>query len=201
MPPPAIPAKAGPPIACSSTSIRSWEPRTSSTIAWHTSPSRAGRTTRRCSPATGEKFPEALSRDVSHQIAHVPEVRQEPEQQRERLSGRELESGFKLQKKSMALGRLPGHTTDLFHMIALTLTSHELGMAVAWQPYTMASKAELLTRFEENAEDALAALSKSRTNPFIRTAVHHGPRAIGDGPRRWYRFWRPARREKLTHRS
>jgi ATP-dependent exoDNAse (exonuclease V) alpha subunit len=37
-----------------------------------------------------EKLPEALSRDVSHQSAHVPEVRQEPEQQRERLSGREL---------------------------------------------------------------------------------------------------------------
>jgi hypothetical protein len=35
-----------------------------------------------------EKLPEALSRDVSHQSAHVPEV--QPEPQRERLSGREL---------------------------------------------------------------------------------------------------------------
>ena len=37
-----------------------------------------------------EKLPEALSRDVSHQSAHAPEARQEPEQQRKRLTGREL---------------------------------------------------------------------------------------------------------------
>lgn len=37
-----------------------------------------------------EKLPEALSRDVSHQSAHVPEVQQQSERQQERLTGREL---------------------------------------------------------------------------------------------------------------
>ncbi len=37
-----------------------------------------------------EQLPKALSREVSHQSAHVPEVQQEPERQRVRLTGREL---------------------------------------------------------------------------------------------------------------
>ena len=37
-----------------------------------------------------QQMPQALSRDVSHQSAHVAEVQQEPERQQVRLSGREL---------------------------------------------------------------------------------------------------------------
>ena len=44
---------------------------------------------------------------------------------------------FKPHEKSMTLGRLAGHTTDLFRLMALTLTLSEIDMAVAWQPYTI----------------------------------------------------------------
>jgi conjugative relaxase-like TrwC/TraI family protein len=37
-----------------------------------------------------QQLPQVLSRDVSHQSAHVPEVQQQPERQQERLTGREL---------------------------------------------------------------------------------------------------------------
>jgi conjugative relaxase-like TrwC/TraI family protein len=37
-----------------------------------------------------QQLPQMLSRDVSHQSAHVPEVQQEPERQQQRMSGREL---------------------------------------------------------------------------------------------------------------
>ena len=70
-------------------------------------------------------------------------------------------SDFKPYEKSMTLGRLAGHTTDLFRMIALTLTMSELDMAVVWQPYTMVLKGEMLKRFEDNASDALAAFKQS----------------------------------------
>ena len=51
--------------------------------------SHAARRMPKFSPATASSLPQVLSRDVSHQSAHIPEVRQEPEQQ-ERLTGRAL---------------------------------------------------------------------------------------------------------------
>ena len=97
------------------------------------------------------------------------------------------ESGFKPYAKSMALGHLAGHTTDLFRMIALTLTSPELDMAVAWQPYTMAGKAELLARFEENASDALAAFEQISDQGFHQTwTIKRGPNVLFSGDRFTY---------------
>jgi hypothetical protein len=76
-------------------------------------------------------------------------------------------SDFKPYEKSMTLGRLAGHTTDLFRLMALTLTSSELDMAVAWQPYTMPSKADC-SRASRRTPVALSPLlSKSRTRPSI----------------------------------
>ena len=43
-------------------------------------------------------------------------------------------SDFRPYKKSMTLGRLAGHTTDLFRLMVFTLTMSEFDMAVAWQP-------------------------------------------------------------------
>jgi hypothetical protein len=39
-------------------------------------------------------------------------------------------------------------------------------MAVAWQPYTMAGKVELLARFGENASGALAAFRETSDEAF-----------------------------------
>ena len=60
-----------------------------------------------------EKLPEALSRDVSHQSAHVPEVQQEPEPQRERLSGRELMDQY-LRHWTPLKEALPAHEAKQF---------------------------------------------------------------------------------------
>jgi conjugative relaxase-like TrwC/TraI family protein len=60
-----------------------------------------------------EELPEALSRDVSHQSAHVPEVRQEPEQQRERLTGRELMDQY-LRHWTPLNEALPAHEAKQF---------------------------------------------------------------------------------------
>ncbi len=76
------------------------------------------------------------------------------------------EVDFKPYEKSMPLGRLAGHTTDLFRIIALVLTSSDLDIAVAWKPYTMESKAQLLVRFDEDADKALTALKQTSDETF-----------------------------------
>jgi uncharacterized damage-inducible protein DinB len=96
-------------------------------------------------------------------------------------------SDFKPYEKSMTLGRLAGHTTDLFRLMALTLTSSELDMAVAWQPYTMPSKAELLARFEENASGALAAFKQISDEAFHQPwTIKRGPNILFSGERFTY---------------
>ncbi len=75
-------------------------------------------------------------------------------------------SDFKPYEKSMTLGRLAGHTTDLFRLMALTLTMSEFDMAVGWQPYTMISHGELLKRFEDNARDARNAFNQCTDQAF-----------------------------------
>ncbi len=96
-------------------------------------------------------------------------------------------SDFKPYEKSMTLGRLAGHTTDLFRLMALTLTSDELDMAVAWQPYTMASKAKLLAHFEQSASDARVAFEQitdqALHQPWI---IKRGPNVLFSGERFTY---------------
>jgi hypothetical protein len=91
-------------------------------------------------------------------------------------------SDFKPYEKSMTLGRLAGHTTDLFRLITLTLTGSEFDMAVAWQPYTMAGHAELLARFEENASAALAAFRETSDEAFHQPwTIKRGPNVLFSG--------------------
>ena len=70
-------------------------------------------------------------------------------------------SDFKPYERSMTLGRLTGHITDLFRLMVFTLTMSEFDMSVAWQPYTMVAKGEMLERFENNARDALETFKQS----------------------------------------
>ena len=94
---------------------------------------------------------------------------------------------FKPHEKSMTLGRLAGHTTDLFRLLALTLTRSELDMAVGWHPYTMASKAELLARFDENAGRALAAFKLISDENFHQPwTIKRGPDTLFSGERFTY---------------
>jgi uncharacterized damage-inducible protein DinB len=97
------------------------------------------------------------------------------------------ESDFKPYEKSMTLGRLAGHTTDLFRLMALTLTNSELDMSAAWQPYTMTNKAELLARFEENVSSALAAFKQISDEGFHQPwTIRRGPNVLFSGDRFTY---------------
>ena len=99
----------------------------------------------------------------------------------------EGKADFKPYDKSMTLGRLAGHITDLFRLMALTLTTSELDMAVSWQPYTMVSKGELLTRFEEGANSALAAFRQSSDEAFHQPwMITRGPNVLFSGDRFTY---------------
>ena len=96
-------------------------------------------------------------------------------------------STFKPYEKSMTLGRLAGHTTDLFRLMALTLTTSEIDMAVAWQPYTMVSKGELLARFEQNAASALAAFQQTSDAAFHESwTIKRGSNVLFSGDRFTY---------------
>ncbi len=99
----------------------------------------------------------------------------------------ENQGDFRPYEKSMTLGRLAGHTTDIFLLITLTLTSSELDMAIAWQPYTMRSKVELFARFEENAAGALAAMKQISDQAFHQPwVIKRGPNTLFSGERFTY---------------
>ena len=96
-------------------------------------------------------------------------------------------SDFKPYEKSLTLGRLTGHTTDLCRFIAFTLTMSELDMAVAWQPYTMALQGQMLERFEKNASDALAAFRQSSDETFRQPwTIKRGPNILFSSDRFTY---------------
>ena len=94
------------------------------------------------------------------------------------------EVDFKPYDKSMPLGRLAGHTADLFRIIAFVLTSPDFDMAVAWKPSTMESKARLLAQFEENADRALKALKQTSDETFHQQwRILRGPLTLFSGER------------------
>ena len=108
------------------------------------------------------------------------------------------EVDFKPYEKSMPLGRLAGHTTDLFRIITLVLTSSDFDMAVAWKPYTMESKAQLLAQFEENADKALTALKQTSDEIFHQQwRILRGPLTLFSGER--YAAYRSNGMNQIIH--
>ncbi len=61
-----------------------------------------------------QQLPQVLSREVSHQSAHVPEVQQEPERQQVQLTGRELMDQH-LRRWNSLNKALPEHEAKQFH--------------------------------------------------------------------------------------
>ena len=107
-------------------------------------------------------------------------------------------SEFRPYEKSMTLGRLAGHTTDLFRLIAITLTMSELDMAVAWKPYTMISKGEMLGRFEDNAGEALAAFRRSSDEAFHQPwTIKRGSNVLFSGDR--FSYYRNQGVNQIVH--
>ncbi len=107
------------------------------------------------------------------------------------------EVDFKPREKSMPLGRLAGHTIDLFRIIALSLTSPDFDFT-AWKPYTMASKTQLLAQFEENADKALSALRQTSDETFHQHwRIVRGPNTLFSGER--YTAYRANGMNQMIH--
>ncbi len=70
--------------------------------------------------------------------------------------------GFKPHQKSMPLGRLAGHLTDMtsdWALHSLNLDKLEFAADHKWDPYVPAGKEELLKKFDEKLPEARAALA------------------------------------------
>ena len=76
------------------------------------------------------------------------------------------ETDFQPYAKSMPLGRLAGHTTDLFRIITMVLTFYELDMAIAWKPDTMESKSQLPRNWKRTPAKAFRALRRTSDETF-----------------------------------
>lgn len=69
---------------------------------------------------------------------------------------------FKPHEKSMTLGRLATHIAEIPHWATDTITSGEFDFAArSFAPRTASSKEELMKIFEENFQNAVAALENS----------------------------------------
>ena len=66
---------------------------------------------------------------------------------------------FQPHPKFMTLARLAGHTKDLYRIIALSLSAPDYDWA-AWSPYTMTTKAELLSTLEKKHEAGVRSASR-----------------------------------------
>jgi uncharacterized damage-inducible protein DinB len=74
----------------------------------------------------------------------------------------DVDWNFKPHEKSMPLGRLAGHITDMtgdWAVHSLTLDKLEFAADHKWDPYVPASKEELLKKFDEKLPEAKAALA------------------------------------------
>lgn len=70
--------------------------------------------------------------------------------------------GFKPHEKSMKLGRLAGHLTDMtsdWAVNSLNLDKIEMSADHKWDPYIAKSKEDLLKKFDEKLPEARAALA------------------------------------------
>jgi uncharacterized damage-inducible protein DinB len=72
----------------------------------------------------------------------------------------DAELGWKPHEKSMTLGRLAGHITELVTMIGAVTSAKELDFAAGqYKPYVPANSAELTETFDKNIAEALKLLA------------------------------------------
>ena len=66
---------------------------------------------------------------------------------------------FQPHPKSMPLGRLAGHITELSGWVTPVMQREKLELDASYKPYIPASQKELLERFDKNVGESRAALS------------------------------------------
>jgi uncharacterized damage-inducible protein DinB len=108
---------------------------------------------------------------------------------------------WKPHEKSMPIGRLAGHVTDMTGDWALhTLTKDKLEFPAdhKWEAYEPKSKAELLEKFDKNLADVRSALSTIPAEKWDQNwQFVFGGQAWIDQPR--YQVWRDMVMNHLVH--
>ncbi len=101
---------------------------------------------------------------MDYQTELIAEYAREAEKTRKMLDAipADADLGYKPHPKSMALGRLAGHITDMVGDWAVTtLTQDKLDLPAdhKWDPFIPANKQELIDRFDKQLPTALKTLT------------------------------------------
>src|SRR5580692_8866684 len=75
---------------------------------------------------------------------------------------------YKPHEKSMALGRLAGHTAEMPSWVAGTLKFERMDFTGEEKPFSPATRQEILDAFDKNVVDAREALSKASDEDLMK---------------------------------
>ena len=92
---------------------------------------------------------------------------------------------WKPHEKSMSLGRLAGHVAELPSLLGPLLSAEELDFASGqYTPFSPASTAEILEKFDKNIEAATEGLKGlDDAHAFEKWRLRSGDHVIFEGPR------------------
>jgi uncharacterized damage-inducible protein DinB len=95
---------------------------------------------------------------------------------------------FRPHPKSMALGRLAGHLSEIPGWATMTILQDEIDLnppgGTQGQPYVMSSRADMLRRFDENVQKARAALTAATDESMSKPwTLKNGGREVMTLPR------------------
>lgn len=109
--------------------------------------------------------------------------------------------GWKPSAKSMALGALAGHVTDMsgdWGLHSLTLDKLEFGPDHKWEPFRPTSRAEVVARFDKGLAETRAALASITPEKWDQNwQFIWGGHVVVDEPR--YRVFRGMVMNHLVH--
>lgn len=93
---------------------------------------------------------------------------------------------WKPHEKSMALGRLATHTSEMTGWVRLILKADELNFAtMAYKPPTVENNADLLAIFESNLADAIKVFEEVKDDAVYQETwkLKHGDHVISEQPK------------------
>ena len=81
------------------------------------------------------------------------------------------DTSFKPHERSMSLGRLAGHITDIYRYISFMLANRDFDLAADRPVYTMEDKASLFAQFEDNVRSARSTLQQTDDAAFRQHCI------------------------------
>lgn len=92
--------------------------------------------------------------------------------------------GWRPHEKSMTLGRLAGHIAELTNWAMHAMQVDTLELTPSMKPFQPATRVELMKRFEENLEQARAAMADARDEQMSATwRLRRGGATLVEMPR------------------